>query len=438
MAPDPSLFLSPLGPADPVPGEEGSGEQPTGDEPGGEHPAGHGPGRWRRAVAPLVVTVLVLGAVAANRGGGGADARSERAAATTTTTAVRARPGGAVPTPAPTTTTSTTTLGPALTTVARRGPLLPDVTGTTLVLNTSERLVVAELDTGTIRMAATPGLALGGGQFSTVVPVGTALLVGGADPRLVERSPGGVALDVGRTATGGLLPSAVPGRWWAVDHRFSVELVEHDVDGETGRRLSLPGESSAVLPFGDGFLVSPAGSVLEVDATTGRARRIADGTVVAVDDRTLVRTRCDEVLECGLVLSDHGGGAERTIGTPTPRSRYEVYAGPRFSPDGRWLVVPFYGEDQPGGLVLIDVERGERRAVDTLATASGGGFAVSAAFTADSRWLLFGDAAGEEAPIRALRIEDGATAEIDLGVRGPRSHGSASFVALPSVPGDVG
>ena len=438
MAPDPSLFLSPIPPHVTIPGgpdreegptADGSDEQRAGDDLSRDRPSP----RRRRTVAPLVVAALVVGAVVANRAGGDADRGAERAPATSPTASTSPTAAGSTGPITP-----TTTLGPSLTTVERRGPLLPDATGTTVVLAASERLVVADLDTGTVRMASAPGLTTwGGGPFTNVLPVGTALLVVGADPQLVERSPEGGVSDVGPAMPGGVLPSAEPGRWWAVDHRFSIELVEHDVTGETGRRLALPGESTAVLPFGDGFLVSPAGSVLAVDATTGRGRRIADGTAVAVDDRTLVRTRCDEVLECGLVLSDHGGGAERLVDTPTPRSRYEVYAGARFSPDGRWLVVPFYGEDQPGGLVLIDVERGERRQVDSLATASGGGFAVTAAFTADSRWLLIGDP-DEEAPLRALRIEDGARAEIDLGLRGGRGRGGTSMVALPSVPGDGG
>ena len=433
MPPDPSLFLSPLPPTGPVPGGDVPGERPD-DEPDEHGPGGGASRPWRRAVAPLVVAALVLGAVVANRAGDGGDPRAQR----TPTTSRTASTAPTTPTStAPT--TPTTSLGRALTTVEQRGPLLPEATGTTVVLATSERLVVVELDTGTVRMAGAPGLAVwGGAPFASVLPVGTAVLVGGAEPHLVERGEAGGALDAGGAMPGGLLPSAEPGRWWAVDHRFNIELVEHDVTGETGRRLSLPGDSSAVLPFGDGFLVSPAGSVLAVDATTGRARRITDGTAVAVDERTLVRTRCDEVLECGLVLSDHGGGSERLVGTPTPRSRYEIYAGARFSPDGRWLVVPFYGEDQPGGLVLVDVERGERRALDSLATAAGGGFAVTAAFTADSRWLLYGDPGDEEAPIRAVRIEDGASAEIDLGLGGGRSRGGATMVALPSVPGDGG
>jgi hypothetical protein len=124
------------------------------------------------------------------------------------------------------------------------------------------------------------------------------------------------------------------------------------------------------------------------------------------------------------------------VGTPTPRSRYETYAGVRFSPDGRWLVVPFYGEDQPGGLVLIDVERGERRPLDYLAGASAGGFPVTGLFTADSRWLLVADPSDVRRPIKALRIEDGAGVDIALAIDGGGDEGGTSFLAVPSVPGD--
>lgn len=426
MAPDPSLFLSPLPARSSV---EAEGDEAA-TAPDGPPPPRPGASRSRRVAVSAVVATLAVGAVVANRAGAGREPVAGPAPTTTTTAAGSRALEGTPP--------STTPALPAtLTTVARLGPLLPDPSGTTLVVASSERLLVVDIDTGTVRVAAVPGLDVwGGAPFSSVLPVGADLLVGGSVPHLVGRAEGGAVRPAGPPVATGLLPSAVDGRWWTLDHRFGAELVERDAQGETGRQLRFPSDSGAILAHGDGFLASPGATVLALDAATGQARRVADGTAVAVDARTLVRTRCDESLECGLVLSDIAGGGERVVGTPTPRSRYETYAGIRFSPDGRWLVVPFYGEDQPGGLVLIDVARGRRHPMDFLTTASRGGFPATGVFTADSRWLLVGDPTDDARPIKALRIEDGAAVDIDLGDRGRGGEGGITMVAVPSVPAD--
>lgn len=443
--PDPSLFLSPIERRDEsAPPSDDAGHAPAGraevvaaDEVGGDG------GRRRRVGAVAVVVVLALVVLGVNRmaatddpsapaADDGAGEAEEDAQASTTTERRRpptTRPTGATP----------TTLPPTLQTFAVLGSLLPDVTGTTVVLASNGQLVVAHLDSGTVRAVGISGMEVYGGYpFQAVLPVGDAFLTSGPRPSLVPRASGGEVAAGDVPVFGGYLPSGVEGRFWTVDHRFQMELVERSLDEETGRRIELPGESGVVLPLADSFIVSPFGSVMQVDAETGRARRIAEGTAVAANEETLARVRCDESLDCGLVLTDLDGGRERIVPPPTPRSRYETYSGVRFSPDGRWLVSPFYGEDQPGGLVLVDVERGERRFLDSLATSSGGGFPQSAVFTADSRWLLFADPSTDGQPIKAIRIEDGAIAEIDLGLDAPldRQQGVV-LLALPSIPADA-
>lgn len=440
---DPSLFLSPLDPQerDTHRGEE---EPRNRDDHGGARSGstggtggddGDGPRSRRRLGAVAVVAVLLLAAFGANRMTAGelaTDGDDEAAPGTTGTTEPE-RPSTTRRRPR-----ATTTVPETLQTMAVLGPLLPDATGTTVVLASSGRLAVADLDTGTVRTVGAPGLRpYAGYPFETVLAVPGGFLVSGSQPHLVPRDAGGDVLELDVPPHAGFLRSGEEGRFWTVGETFTMELVERDVVGETGRRLTLPPDTGAILPTGDGFVVSPYGSVLEVDAGTGRAERIADGAAVAVDERTLARVRCDDDLDCGLVISDRDGGRERFVPQPTPRSRYDSWYGARLSPDGRWLVIPFYAEDQPGGLALVDVEAGERRQIDSLATSSEGGFPLQAVFTADSRWLLLADAGSESRPIRAIRIDDGATAEIDLGIEARPGEQGSVLIAVPSVPADA-
>lgn len=376
-----------------------------------------------------VAGALLVAAVAPDRSRGGDPAVADGVPRTTAAAGpgptLAAGPHGPVGSP----------LAATLETAATLGPRLPAPSGTTVVVVGRDDVVVADLDTGVVRTAGL-GAPADRSPFQAVLDVGDSFLLAGATPLVVPRGEGGALGQLDLPIFSGYLPSSRPDAFWTVDARFDVELVERTLAGETGRRVALPGEPGPVLPFGDGFLVSPAGSIMLVDATTGRADRLAEGTAVAHDGRTLVRSRCGEDLECGLVLSDLGGGRERQVGPPTPRSRYDTYSGARFSPDGRWLSIPFYGEDQPGGLVVVDVERGERRPTDQLATASGGGFPASAAFTADSRWLLFADRSSGPGAVSAVDLADGTVVPVDLGPAFDGADGDLLLAAFPSVPAD--
>lgn len=437
MAPDRSLFLSPQDPPPDPPPDRGapgvSGAEPDDHPPEARH--GSGRGRRRRLAVGAGAAALLLAAVVANRMSSGEKAVAEGAPSPPVTEVARS-----TTTERPRRSTTTTTPG-VLQTEARLGPRLPAPSGTTLVLVGGGRVVIGDLDTGTVRTLPFEAEIYGGYPFDQVLEIGDAFLVAGEDPQLVPRRAGAAGGELDVPAMGGYLPSTRPGSFWTVDQRFDVELVERTLAGETGRRLTLPGEGGQILPAGDGFLLSPAGSIMRVDATTGATARIGAGNAVAYDGRTLVRSGCDLDLECGIVLSDLGGGRARVVGPPTPRSRYDTYAGARFSPDGRWLSIPFYGEDQPGGLVLIDVERGVRRPTDLLTTASGGGFPATAAFTADSRWLVVSDQTGGGQDLKAIDLVDGSVVPIDLGLgrhgREEDRGGGLVLAAFPSIPADA-
>ena len=327
--------------------------------------------------------------------------------------------------------------GVTLETVGRLGPRLPRPTGTTLALVGDGRLLLADLDAGVVRTAA---LAPGAGRglpSQVVVPSGDVLLVGGsAATQVVPRAPGAPAIALPQPEAVGILPSSRPGAFWTITEE---ELVERTLDGRTGRRRPLPRDPGPILPVGDRFLVSPRSGVTALDVETGEEERLVDGVALATDGRTLARSTCEGVLDCGLVLSDLDGGRARLVGAPTPRSAYATFGGATFSPDGRWLVIPFGGTDQPGGLVLIDVERGERRPVAGLATASGGGFLATAAFTADSGWLLFTDRTEETGGLKAVDLTDGTVVPVDLdppgGVDGRR--GALVLAAFTAIAADA-
>ncbi len=425
---DPSLFLTPREAPREAPRDrrEGGADPPAAALPGGRaRPAG---GR-RRVVAAGVAAALLVAGVVADRSSREDPAAPEGAPGTSPVgpgPMAATGPHGPVaddPTPA------------VLETSATLGPRLPAPTGTTVVVVARDQVAVADLDSGVVRTARLRP-APDRSPFQAVLGVGSSFLLAGSAPLVVPRAEGAVVDPLDLPVFGGYLPSARAGAFWTVDQRFDVELVEQTLTGASGRRVVLPGESGPVLPVGDGFIVSPAGSIMSVDATTGRVDTLGEGTAVAYDGRTLVRSRCGEDLECGLVLSDLDGGREREVGPPTPRSRYDTYAGARFSPDGRWLSIPFYGEDQPGGLALIDVERGERRPTEQLVTASGGGFPASAAFTADSRWLLFADRSAGPGSVHAVDLADGSVRPLELGPAVSGGDGDLLLDAFPSIPAD--
>ena len=439
MPADPSLFLSPLV----EPPDQARGAEPAPRDDAGAPPPDpvHRPGRPRsvRVAAAVAVLGLLVAGGATNRlrsddgsPADGAPSSTPPADASSATTAP--------PLPAPPVTPLAVAPPAPLETVGRLGPRLPRPTGTTLALVGDGRVLLADLDAGVVRTAPLVPGAGRGLPSQVVVPTGDVVLVGGFTvTQVVPRASGAPAAALPQPSAFGILPSSRPGAFWTVTSGAPVALVERTLEGEAGRLLPLPRDTSAILPAGDGFLVSSGGRVTAVDAGTGLEEPLVDGVALAYDGRTLVRSTCGAALDCGLVLSDLDGRRERLVGTPTPRSQYATLGGASFSPDGRWLVIPFAGADQLGGLVLIDVERGERRPVPGLTTASGGGFLATAAFTADSSWLLFTDRTEQTGGLKAVDLTDGSVVPVELDAPGgiDGRSGALLLAAFPAIPADA-
>ena len=164
--------------------------------------------------------------------------------------------------------------------------------------------------------------------------------------------------------------------------------------------------SIARLALRDGQLVTGfAQAVGVVDPDLGTGYAVADGTLVAADDRTLVRTVCDAALRCTLRSGPYEAPDRHVVAIDGPLRNTLLSA--QLSPDGRWLLVGTYD----GALVmdLVDLTTGSSRPVpEGVATTP---FELAARFTPDGRWLVVAEATGvvliEPATETRLRIEFG-------------------------------
>jgi hypothetical protein len=321
---------------------------------------------------------------------------------------------------------ATSEIGPD---VGSDGPILGSDVDYDLLVGTSERPAVVDLDSGKVRYAD-------GGRFEPVAVSGS-WLVGragssvstsaeldilplddlGADPtRLLEDDPQLEYMDVLMQA------EARPGRLWvtvyyAIDGGLgqalrlvdlvSGSLVDHPLAGDTSSSMGFRG----IFPdTGGGLVTSPAGGVYTV--TGDGFQFVTEGRLLAADaDRALVES-CDEGLRCtrrwlsrdswqpldlvapdrddaavwvvpgtdwvfvtGLVSTDSPGLLNIETGQTAPMGSAEVpgseFVGPpAVSPDGEWLAEP--GEDHQT-VVLRRLATGETKEITIDGTAAAQG-----------------------------------------------------------------
>jgi len=169
--------------------------------------------------------------------------------------------------------------------------------------------------------------------------------------------------------------------------------------------------STARLGLRDGRLVTGfAQAIGVVDPDRGTGSAVADGALIAADDRTVVRTVCDATLRCTLRSGPYDDPDRWVVGLDGPLQATLLSA--QLSPDGRRLLVSTYD----GGVVLtlVDLTTGALRPVpEGLPTTP---FELAARFTADGRWLIVAEASGvvliETATDARLRIELGPANQI--------------------------
>lgn len=135
------------------------------------------------------------------------------------------------------------------------------------------------------------------------------------------------------------------GHWGRVLPSGELQIFDTDISPPMGR-----------VALVDGRLALDTGGAIYLVAPDGTARRHAFGALLGAGDRHLVRQRCDEVLECDMVVDDLETDAEVSMG-PLSLSVSVLAAVP--APDGMAVVVLRPGERSvdlevrtPGGEVV--------------------------------------------------------------------------------------
>ncbi len=424
-----SLFL-----ADP-PGEA---EPPTDPPAGAPAPLVEVEGGRRRWLQVLVVLAVLVGGVVANRSAP-PPVREEEAAERTT--------DGPVLGPA--------TLPQSLATMARLGPLLPEPTGTTLLLGAGTQVLVVDLDSGTLRSVQLVDLRIGSGYpwGSQAVTAGDAFVVRSRPPnaKVIPRTDGQPVADLVAGSGGGLYPSTTADTFWVEEVRGEARLEEVDRAATVLRTVPVPNGSESIVWDGAGFLQTVDGRIEASGAPGEQPSSLGEGLVVAADGATAAVLGCPEGAGrgCDLSLVDRLSGTRRVVPVPDELSGFAAGRPDRFvpelSPDGRWLLLgatsartsPTVRGDvaAPGtGIAVVDVAGGAVRAFEP-GTPEG---PPAAAFSPDGRWLFLGRSVGTvSAELDAVRLADGARFDLDVEISARASFGLV-LEAFPSVPADLG
>lgn len=423
-----SLFLAP------APAQETEPERP--EPPAGPAaPLGVVEGGRRRRLQVLVVVALLVAGAVANRAG------NERAEDAAPRVQGGDRRTGSVPMPAP--------IAQSLRTRDRLGPLLPQLTGTTLLLAAGTQVIVLDVDTGTVRNVQVADLDVSAGYpwGAPVLAVGDQLVVRSQPPRamVVPRTDGAPVRDLDAGSGGGLHPSTEPGRLWVEEVRGQRVLEEVDLTGAVQRTVPIPPGMSSIVWDGTGFVQTVDGTARAYPVAGGEPTDIGPGLAVAADAATVALLRCARRDEpCPLELLDRRAGTVRTVVTEGEVVGFSAGTGTvpvRLSPDGRWLVIqaevpPEEAEDGRGGpaLALVDVAAGTVRSVDPGTEA---GVAVGA-FSPDGRWLFLARTTGSvSAGLTGLRLVDSARFDLEVELE-VRTGSGLSMSAVPTTPADLG
>lgn len=424
---DGSLFLDP-----PVASRRGAQPEPPA---GPQAPLVEVEGGRRRRLAVLVVVALLVGGVIANR------TSTERADEEDALHDQRQDLAAPAESPA--------NLPQSLRTTDRLGPLLPEPTGTTLVLAAGTQVIVLDVDSGTVRSVQLADLDVGASYpwGSPVLAVGDSIVVRSRPPRgkVIPRADGGPVTDLAAGSGGGLYPTTTPGRYWVEERRGEPRLEEVDLVGDVSRTVPVPNGQESIVWDGTGFVQTVDGAALAFPADGGEAVPLASGLAVAGDATTVALLRCAPSGSCELVLADRSTGEVRTVPRTGAVQDFQTgftgaSAGAGISPDGRWLLLPVIAAPRPGSaeslpaLAVIDVTTGTVRAVEPGGTTG----QPAGAFSQDGRWLFLGRPVGTvTAELGAVRLADGARFDLDVELSVRASFGLV-LEAVPSLPADRG
>lgn len=297
------------------------------------------PHRRRLLVVAGVAAALVIAGIGYLRGSSG---RPEAAPSPSATTPA-GRAATATPS-APTTAPTTYDLG---------HPILGVTGAWELFGYTGAEVVRVEFAAGRITRTPVPRIA-------SSAPSSVVATAGGVVVRPLDNVTGYLVPDgqpaqplQGRLAYGGpVLPGPRQGTMWvpeageATDHLLLV-----DVQGrELGERLDAPpGNVGSMIADGSGYaLFSGLGGVYSLHP--GSARRIANGSIVAVGPTRWLTQECDQYGACRFLVVDKRTGATHEVGLASTRAGWPAGA---ISPDGHWaaLINP-----DTNGMYLLDLD----------------------------------------------------------------------------------
>ena len=351
-------------------------------------------------------------------------------------------------------------LGPArlpqsLATVARLGPLLPEPTGTTLLLGAGTQVLVLDVDSGTLRSVQLADLRVGSGHpwGSQAVTAGDAFIVRSRPPaaKVIPRTDGQPVADLVAGSGGGLYPSTTPDTFWVEEVRGEARLEEVDRSAVVRRSVPVPNGSESIVWDGTGFLQTVDGRIQSPGTEGEQPAPLGEGLVVAADAATAAVLGCggEAVRGCDLSLVDRPSGTRRVVPLPDELTGFTAgrldQPAPELSPDGRWLLLgatsartsPTVRGDVAGpgaGVAVVDVAGGTVRAFEP-GTSEG---PPVAAFSPDGRWLFLGRSVGTvSAELDAVRLADGDRFDLDVEISARASFGLV-LEAFPSVPADLG
>lgn len=283
-------------------------------------------------------------------------------------TVTKVTPPTAAPSPSPSARPSRRPRpSPSETVRAQLDPPLPGSGLTLSSITMSGRLVEVDLDTGELvevdafdveldQVQLLPdgagGLVVLGYQYAGP-PSGRAWHITSIDVPPVEFAAGEQ-----------LLASATPGRVWLLDDAANIR--ELDVRGTVTAEVVLPAGIHPVGAVEGGLLVDAAGTLVHVDARSGRGSRIGDGQLLTADAEHLARRVCDETLECWIAVGTSGDADAGRVAV-APDLSLLTYNTAALSPNRRWLAGVVYepmAEDsrvEGPAVILVDLTTGEVR-----------------------------------------------------------------------------
>ena len=166
-------------------------------------------------------------------------------------------------------------------------------------------------------------------------------------------------------------------------------VVSLDPGGPRVELSALPEQTDIVgLRPGSVLVQSRAGGVYEIDATTGGAAKIAEGSFLASAGKRIASVTCDEALQCKIGVGAFGAPADHQLDVVPGLDAGGFYygGGPKLSPTRDLMAYGSAFEGLPAVVVVLDLDTGATVLTRELFPGPVGPQFV---WSADGRWLFW-------------------------------------------------